>query len=42
MRGGDRVERGYDVAEVAAREEVQVVDCEGGAGGRRAVAVGCE
>ncbi len=37
--GGDRVGRGYDVAKVAAKEEMRVVDCEGGAGGWRAVAV---
>ena len=40
MRGGDRVGRGYDIAEVAAREEVRVVDCEGCVGGGRVVAVG--
>ncbi len=38
MRGGERVGHVCDVAEVAAREEVRVADCENCAGGR-AVAV---
>ncbi len=32
--------RGYDVAELAAREEVRVAGCGSGAGGGRAVVVG--